>query len=200
MQKSSPLVSTVYPVFMLSICDILLAAWPSWTMFSSLAQSQRLSERSVTLCLADFLLDIGSQYLLLIQAFFGPISNKCRVVDLPENWGFWKFPLYFWGNSWLYQQFCMVLDQNSKILQKIFIYFRKSCRNFESLEKNSWVIVFSPWVLEGMSKQKTCSNPKISKHSLYTGDEKKIVSLNKNDWSKNETTVDCFWKLQTNEI
>ena len=132
--------------------------------------------------------------------FFGPISNKCRVVDLPENWGFWKFPLYFWGNSWLYQQFCMVLDQNSKILQKIFIYFRKSCRNFESLEKNSWVIVFSPRVLERMSKQKTCSNPKISKHSLYTGDEKKIVSLNKNDWSKNETTVDCFWKLQTNEI
>ena len=76
------------------------------------------------------------------RLFFGRFSGKRRVADLPENWGFWRFFLEFWVNSWVFEQFCLILDKNHKIFIKIVRYFWKICQNIEFLAKNSWVLSF----------------------------------------------------------
>ena len=74
--------------------------------------------------------------------FFGRFSGKCRVVDLPEIWGFWRFYLEFWVNFWVFEQICLILDKICYIWLEIFSNFWKICRNFEFWAKNSWVLSF----------------------------------------------------------
>ena len=76
------------------------------------------------------------------RLFFWTFSRLWRMVDLPEILGFWRFYLEFWVKSWVFDKFFMILDKNVHIWLKIFLKIWKSCRNFEFLAKNSWVLSF----------------------------------------------------------
>ena len=79
---------------------------------------------------------------LSTTGFFWTFFRLLRIVDLPEIWGFWRFYLEFWVNSWVFDKFCLILDKNSYIWLKIFLNFWKFCRKFEFLAKNSWLLSF----------------------------------------------------------
>ena len=76
------------------------------------------------------------------SGFFWTFFRLWRIVDLPEIWGFWRFYLEFWVNSWVFDKFCLILDKNCYIWLKTYLNFWKICWNFEFCAKNSWVLSF----------------------------------------------------------
>ena len=112
-----------------------------------------------------------------------------RIVDLPEMWGFWIF----------YLEFLIILPdirQNLLYLVKNLFKFLKNLQEFWVLGKKflsfeffiAWVLFFSPWVFDWMSKIKACS--RSHDHA------KECNNLRESEEVVNSTCGDCFcWEV-----
>ena len=81
-----------------------------------------------------------------LRLFVWTFFRLWRIVDLPEIWGFWRFYLEFWVNSWVFDEFCLILDKNRYIWLRIFLNFWKKLvlgEKFLSLEFLSLCLGFS---------------------------------------------------------
>ena len=110
----------------------------------------------------------------LIIFFCRTLRSGLFIGRFSEIWGFWRFYLEFWVNFWVFEQFCLILDKICYMVK--YLLLKKLPESSVLGEKFlsfwvflAWLLVFSFWVLEQMSKKQAWSmmNVKLSQQGFW---------------------------------